>query len=167
LNDACSFNHENHGMIDTPSITTTREQPTAVIHLTIPRADIQKAMGPAHQELFAALNAQGVAPTGAWFSHHFRMDPAVFDFEVGVPVSAPVAPAGRVAPSHRPASRVVRTTYRGGYEGLAAAWGELDAWIKREGLEPSGDLWETYAAGPETGPDSSAWQTELARPLPG
>ena len=152
-------------MIDTPTIATTHERAAAVIRLTIPRAEIQKAMGPAHQELFAALAAQGVTPGGPWFSHHFRMDPAVFDFEIGVPVSAAVTPAGRVAPSRRPASRVARTTYHGGYEGLAAAWGELDAWIRREGLTPKGELWETYAAGPETGPDSSAWRTELERPL--
>ena len=152
-------------MIDTPAITTTREQPTAVIHLTIPRAEIQTAMGPAHQELFSTLASQGVTPAGAWFSHHFRMDPATFDFEVGVPVSAPVAPAGRVASSRLPATRVVRTVYHGGYEGLGGAWGELDAWIKREGLRPTGELWEIYSAGPESGSEPSAWRTELNRPL--
>ena len=152
-------------MIDTPEITTTREQPTAVIRLTIPRAEIQKVMGPAHQELFAALATQGVSPAGPWFSHHFRMDPAVFDFEVGVPVSAPITPAGRVTSSRLPASHVARTTYRGGYEGLGAAWGELGAWIEREGLKPREDLWEIYAAGPETGSDPAAWRTELNRPL--
>jgi effector-binding domain-containing protein len=152
-------------MIDTPAITTTSEQPTAVIHLTIPRAEIQRAMGPAHQELFSTLAAQGVSPTGPWFSRHFRMDPATFDFEVGVPVSAAVTPAGRVTGSRLPAARVVRSVYHGGYEGLGAAWGELDAWVKREGLKPTGELWEIYAAGPESGPDSATWRTELNRPL--
>ena len=152
-------------MIDTPALTTTRAQPTAVIHLAIPRAEIQQAMGPAHQELFSTLAAQGVTPTGPWFSHHFRMDPATFDFEVGVPVSGPVNAAGRVATSQLPATRVARTVYRGGYEGLGAAWGELDAWIRSEGLKPTGELWEIYAAGPESGSDPSAWRTELNRPL--
>ena len=154
-------------MIDTPAITTTREQPTAIIHLTIPRAEIKTAMGPAHQELFSTLAAQGVAPAGPWFSHHFRMDPTTFDFEVGVPVSAPVAPTGRVASSTLPATRVARTVYRGGYEGLGAAWGELDVWIQREGLKPTGELWEVYAAGPESGPEPSGWRTELNRPIAG
>ena len=152
-------------MIDTPAITTTREQPTAVIHLTIPRVEIQAAMGPAHQELFSTLAAQGVTPAGPWFSHHFRMDPATFDFEVGVPVSAPVTPTGRVASSALPATRVARTVYRGSYEGLGAAWGELDAWVRREGLKPAGDLWEIYAAGPESGSEPSGWRTELNRPI--
>ena len=152
-------------MIDTPAITATEAQPTAVIHLTIPRAEIQQAMGPAHQELFAALAAQGVTPLGAWFSHHFRMDPATFDFEVGVPVSAPITPTGRVTNSHLPAARVARTVYHGGYEGLGAAWGELEQWIKGERLESAPELWEIYAAGPESGSNPAGWRTELNRPL--
>jgi effector-binding domain-containing protein len=152
-------------MIDTPAITTTAEQPTAVIHLTIPRSEIQKEMGPAHQELFSTLAAQGIAPTGPWFSHHFRMDPATFDFEVGVPVSAPVKPTGRVASSRLPAARVARTVYRGGYEGLGAAWGEFESWMNGAGLKPAPELWEIYAAGPESGSDPAGWRTELNRPI--
>jgi len=152
-------------MIDTPAVTTTTEQPTAVIHLTIPRSEIQKEMGPAHQELFSTLAAQGITPTGPWFSHHFRMDPATFDFEVGVPVSAPVKPAGRVAGSRLPAARIARTVYRGGYEGLGEAWGEFETWIKGAGLKPAKELWEVYAAGPESGSDPATYRTELNRPL--
>jgi effector-binding domain-containing protein len=152
-------------MIDNPAITNTDVQHTAVIHLTIPRAEIQKVMGPAHQELMGALAAQGVTPASAWFSHHFRMDPATFDFEVGVVVASPITPAGRVKNSKLPAAKVARTVYRGGYEGLAAGWGELDAWIKRERLETTGELWEIYAAGPESGADPAGWRTELNRPL--
>ena len=160
-----AFNLTRTTMIDTPAITTTAEQPTAVIHLTIPRSEIQKVMGPAHQELFTALAAQRITPTGAWFSHHFRMDPATFDFEVGVPVNAPVKPAGRVASSRLPAARVARTVYRGGYEGLGAAWGELESWMKEAGLKAAPELWEIYAAGPESGSDPAGWRTELNRPI--
>jgi len=152
-------------MIDTPTITTTELQPTAVIHLTIPRAEIQQVMGPAHKELFSTLAAQGVKPVGAWFSHHFRMDPATFDFEVGVPVSAPITPAGRVANSKLPAGRLARTVYQGGYEGLGAAWGEFEQWIKGAGLKAAPELWEIYATGPESGSDPAGWRTELNRPL--
>ena len=154
-------------MIDTPAITTTAEQPTAVIHLTIPRSEIQKEMGPAHRELFSALAAQGVTPTGPWFSRHFRMDPATFDFEVGVPVSAPVKPTGRVAGSRLPAAQVARTVYHGGYEGLGAAWGEFESWIRGAGLSASPELWEIYTTGPESAPDSSGYRTELTRPIVG
>jgi hypothetical protein len=78
-------------MLDRPQIVTTETQPAAVIRLTIPRADIQRVMGPAIGEVMGAIAAQGVAPAGPVFSHHFRMDPDVLDFEVGVPVTRPAA----------------------------------------------------------------------------
>ena len=152
-------------MLDKPAIVQTEAQRAAVIHLTIPRNRIQEEMGPGYNELMSALNAQGITPTGPWFSHHLRMDPAVFDFEIGVPVSADVKPTGRVKPGQLPAAKVARATYRGGYEGLGGAWGEFDVWLKKEGLATAGDLWEVYAAGPETGRDSSNYRTELNRPL--
>jgi hypothetical protein len=52
-------------MLDRPQIVQTEAQPTAVIRLTIPRAEIQTVMGPAIAEVMAAVTAQGLAPAGA------------------------------------------------------------------------------------------------------
>jgi hypothetical protein len=87
-------------MLDAPRITATEQQVTAVIRLSVPRAEIRNVMGAGRSELMAALAAQHIKPAGPWFSHHFRMDPAVFDFEIGVPVATPVTPTGRVAPGN-------------------------------------------------------------------
>jgi effector-binding domain-containing protein len=152
-------------MIDTPKVIQIEAQQTALIHLTVPRSEIQNVMGPGLQELQAALGAQGITATGPWFTHHLRMDPKIFDFEICLPVATPVAPIGRVKPGHRAAAKVVRTIYHGGYEGLGSAWGELGEWIKAQGLTPAEDLWECYLAGPESGPDPATWRTELSRPL--
>jgi effector-binding domain-containing protein len=154
-------------MLDAPKIVRTTDQLTAVIHLNVPRAEIQKVMGPGIAELRAVLAAQGIAPSGPWLTHHLRMDPGIFDFEICLPVSAPVAASGRVKPARLPATTVARTVYHGGYEGLAAAWGEFEAWLEANGHKPAPDLWEVYAAGPETGPDPAKWRTELNRPLRG
>ncbi len=154
-------------MLETPQIVQSVAQFTAVIRLTIPRHEIQRVMGPAIGEVFAAVAAQGLTPVGPVFSHHFEMNPDTFDFEVGVPVASPVAPAGRVQPSRLPATRVARTTYRGPYEGLAAAWGEFDARVVADGHTPAANLWECYAAGPESNPDPASWRTELNRPVLG
>ena len=152
-------------MLDEPKIVQTPEQKVAVIHLTIPRNKIQEEMGPGHNELMSTLKAQGITPAGPWFSHHLRMDPAVFDFEIGVPVTAEVKAAGRVKPGTLPAATVARTTYRGGYEGLGSAWGEFEAWLTKNGHATAPDLWEVYSAGPETGNDPSLYRAELNRPI--
>jgi effector-binding domain-containing protein len=152
-------------MIDEPKILETESQKAAVIHLTIPREKIQEEMGPGYNELMSTLKAQGITPTGPWFSHHLRMDPKVFDFEIGVPVAAEVKPAGRVKPGTLPAAKVARTTYRGGYDGLGPAWGEFESWLEKNGHAAAPDLWEVYSAGPETGNDPDLYRTELNRPL--
>lgn len=106
-------------MIDTPEILQTAAQQSAAIRLTSPRSEIQRVIGPGLGELMATLAAQGIAPAGRWFTHHFKMQPGVFDFEICVPVTRPVAASGRVVPSTRPAMTVARTRYHGPYEGLA------------------------------------------------
>ncbi len=152
-------------MIETPRITRTAARLTAALRLTVPRAQIQSVMGPGLSEVVAAVAAQGIPPAGPWLTHHFRMDPDVFDFEICVPVMKPVVAAGRVKPGQWPAMKVARTIYQGPYEGLGAAWGEFDEWIAANGHKPGPDLWECYVAGPESSPDPARWQTELNRPL--
>ncbi|MBK7405991.1 MAG: GyrI-like domain-containing protein [Phycisphaerales bacterium] len=152
-------------MIDPPQILQLDPQPTAVVHITIPRSQIQQVMGPAIGEAIAAARAQGVGPAGHVFAHHFRITPDSFDFEVGIPVRAPIQPSGRVRPGVWPAMRVARTTYRGPYESLGAAWGEFHRWIRDQTLSTTDDIWECYVVGPESGPDPAAWQTHLIHPL--
>ncbi len=152
-------------MLDQPQIVQTATQRTAVIRLTIPRNEIQRVMGPGINELMTAIAAQGIAPVGPVFSHHLRMDPETFDFEIGVPVAAPIAAAGRVGAGQLPAATVARTIYHGSYEGLGAAWGEFNAWITAQGHKPAPNLWECYVAGPESSADPATWRTELNRPL--
>jgi effector-binding domain-containing protein len=154
-------------MIEPPQVTQSAACLTAVIRFTIPRHEIRNVMGPAIGEVMAAVAAQGLAPAGPVFSHHLKMDPNIFDFEVGVAVSRPVTPAGRVKPGTLPAAGVARTIYHGAYEGLGAAWEEFDAWIAANGHTPAPNLWECYVAGPESSPDPAAWRTELNRPLLG
>lgn len=152
-------------MLEQMQIVETEARLSAVIRLTIPRDEIRQVMGPAIAEVLETLAAQRIAPDGPVFTYHFRMDPALFDFEVGFPVTAAVTASGRVTPGRLPATTVARTTYRGPYEGLATAWGEFKAAIAAAGLQPAPALWECYTSGPESGADPARWCTELNQPL--
>src|SRR3954468_23948174 len=154
-------------MLSTPEIVQTRTEQAAVIRLTIPRSDMMKQFGPAVGELMLALAAQGVEPAGAVFAHHLKMSADTFDFELGVKTATPVQPAGRVQPGELPAAKVARTIYSGPYEGLPAAWGEFNSWMKANGHQQAEDLWELYSTGPQSSPDPASWRTELNRPLAG
>lgn len=151
--------------LDTPIVVETAAVSAAVIRLTVPRADLPKVMGPAIADLVAALRAQGIPPSGPLFAHHVRRDDAVFDLEVGFPVGGAVTAVGRVVPGGLPAATVVRATHRGGYEGLAGAWGTLRRWMETHHHVPAADFWEIYAVGPATAPDPADWRTVLAQPL--
>jgi effector-binding domain-containing protein len=152
-------------MLDKPQIVHTSVQRAAIIPLTIPRAEIRNVMGPGIAELMAAVGAQGIGPAGPIFSHHLKIDPGIFDFEIGVPVTGPVIASGRVKSGQLPAATVARTVYHGPYEGLGPAWAEFEAWIAAAGHTSAPDFWECYVAGPESNPDPATWRTELNRPL--
>lgn len=152
-------------MISTPEILQTEAEVAAVIHIKTPRSEMAKVFGPGVDELMAVLAEQGVELAGAVFAHHLKMSPENFDFELGVRVSVPISAAGRVMPGQLPAARVARTTYSGPYEGLSSAWSEFGDWIKANGYEAAGSLWEIYSVGPHSTPDPTGWCTELVRPL--
>ncbi len=152
-------------LIDTPKITETTGQLAAVIHLTIPRSEIGSAIGPCLTEIMAAVKAQGIGTAGPWFTHHLKINPATFDFEICVPVTAPVELAGRVKPAIFPAVSVARTIYSGTYERLGEAWGEFKAWLAANGYSAAPDLFEYYPVGPDSSPNPADWRTELRQPL--
>ena len=154
-------------MIDSPEIVDVPAQKTAMIHLTVPSADIMKVMGPGIQEVRDVLASQGIEPTGPWLTHHLKMPGQSFDFEICLPVDRDVKPQGRVVPGEIRAARTARTVYRGGYESLGSGWGEFMTWIKAQALDTADDLWEVYVTGPESGDDSSKYATQLNRPLKG
>ena len=154
-------------MIDTPQIVQTTDQLTAVIRLTIPRTDIQREIGPGIEELMKVVAEQGIGPAGPWLSHHLRLVPEMFDFEIAVPVLAPVQPTGRVQPGRLPAARAARATHAGHYDHLGTSWSELVAWIEGNGYTPGEDFWEVYRVGPESSQNPDDWRTDLYRPLVG
>jgi effector-binding domain-containing protein len=143
----------------------TEVTPAAVIRLTIPRDQIQQVMSPAISELLEAVTAQGIGPVGPVFSHHFQVNPEFFDFEVGVPISGELHPAGRVVPGALPAAKVMRTIYTGPYEGLGEAWGEFMGQLRAAGHFPAENAWERYLSDPTVVTNPADYQTELNRPL--
>ena len=126
---------------------------------------MQAVMPAGYRELMGVLAAQGVVPAGPWFLHHLSIAPGRFDFEVGVPVAAPIKPLARVANGELPAVTAARTIYHGSYAGLSGGWLELDQWIAAQGRKGQDQLWETYVVDPSKSKDPAAWQTELTRPL--
>ena len=158
-----TINHET--TIDTPQIVTTEPQHYASLYLKVPTAEVRKHMGAGLNEVREVLAAQGVEASGPWFTHHFVMPTDIFDYEICIPVAAPIAAAGRVKPAVWPAMKVVRTVHHGDYSLLGAAWGGFMAWIGEQKLQVAGDLWEVYSIDPSVSADPASWRTEMIKPL--
>lgn len=153
-------------MLEPAHIVETEARPAAIIRITVPRAEIQRIMAPAIKELLDGLAAQGIAPAGPLYSYHLNTDAQTFDFELGIPVDAPVSAAGRIRASQTPAAKVLRAVYRGPYEGLYDAWKEFGHMLAATGhTRAQGGQWESYVTGPESSPDPANWRTELNLPL--
>jgi effector-binding domain-containing protein len=152
-------------MITEPEIVESPAQTIAFIHVTVPRGEIMAAMNAGLEELSAVLKAQAIAPTGPWFSYHFRRPNETFDFRICFPVDAEIKPTGRVEAGQFAAATVARTIYSGNYTGLAAAWGQFLNWIEEHRYNTREDLWERYLVNPDTGAQPEEWRTELNRPL--
>jgi DNA-binding transcriptional MerR regulator len=65
--------------------------------------------------------------------------PAVY-----VPVTRPIAPAGRIRPAVLPAVRVATVLHRGPYGGLGEARRALEAWVGAAGMRSAGPLRVLY-----------------------
>jgi effector-binding domain-containing protein len=148
-------------MISTPETITTTEEATATIHLVIPCQDMGRHMDPAIREIIAAITGQGLRITGPMFCHHHRRPTDSFDFEIGFPVSGPVREDGRVRNTRLPAVQVVRAVYEGPYDGLGEAWGELQGWVRAQGIPGTGRFIERYLNNPDEVQDPNAYRTEL------
>jgi effector-binding domain-containing protein len=142
-----------------------RRKKIAFIAITVARSRVREVMHPGLMELRAAVSAQNVDVTGPWFTHHLRAPGESFDFEICLPVAAPVAPSGRMQFREWPGMAVAQTCYHGGFEGLGAAWGSFMKQAAAASHATSEDFWERYLVGPETSPDAAAWRTELNRRL--
>lgn len=152
-------------MLSPLTVVHTDAQPAAVIHITCASEEIQNVMGSAIAEVIAVARSQGIGPKGPVFTHHFDMQPGIFNFEVGVPVSSPVRPVARVKAGELPAAKVARTVYTGPYENLGSAWDTFTDQVDAAGHQRASNLWESYLTGPSAVSDDSLFQTELNRPI--
>lgn len=152
-------------MILSPQLATTPQGPVAFIHLEIAKHEIQHAMGPGIQEIFAAVKAQDLEVAGSWFTIHYRISPDAWDFDICVPLKTAVAPLGRVQSKLLEPAQAATASYVGPYENLHQAWPQLRQWMAEQKLERASWLCEVYETGPESGLPATQWKTQLYQPI--
>jgi effector-binding domain-containing protein len=115
--------------------------PTAVVAQQTTWEEFPALWGRLLDEVYTFLRDGGATQEG----HNvmlYRDD--VPNVEVGVQVTGPFTPAGRVVPSVLPAGRVATTIHRGSYDHLNAGHRAVLAWCDAHGHELTGTRWEIY-----------------------
>jgi effector-binding domain-containing protein len=128
-----SMNNEVH-------LETVAACPTAVIGQATTWAEFPRLWRRLLDEVYAGLRESGAA-LGCNVML-YRDD--VPNVEVGVQVTGPFRPSGRIISSALPAGRVATTSHHGPYDGLDAAHRAVLAWCGTHGHRLSGTRWEIY-----------------------
>jgi hypothetical protein len=179
------------GAVGEPRLVVVEPVVTAVVRGVVPMAGLRDFFDSSFRALGGTLARQQVAVLGPAFGLYHRPPGETVDLEVGFPTDravrtdgpevsvesqeperpdesqrpedrgAPERPRGKVAVSALPAARVARTVHHGSFDGLAASWESLFAWVRAQGLTPGPVMWEVYVTEPtpEMSPDDL--RTEL------
>ncbi|MFJ4104437.1 MerR family transcriptional regulator [Amycolatopsis japonica] len=140
-------------------------QQIARLSIRTPLNGLAELIGPAYTRLFAALDAQGIRPSGPPGTRYLAADPDELTVELFVPVDGPVRDDGDIGAAELPGGLLVATIHEGRYEDVETAYRSLGRWIAERDRVPAGPAEELYlvAPGPSVAPE--AYRTEIAWPV--
>ncbi|MFR9749636.1 DUF302 domain-containing protein [Nocardia sp. 004] len=121
------------------------------------------------QELTRIAQHAGLTASGAPTITFNRELPA--DEVISVDFGVPVEPAPNLGPSSgaqvvvMPGTLVARTSHRGSYRDLGAAYLALREWLREAGYQPIGPPTEAYLIGPDEVSDPDRLLTEIRVPV--
>ena len=134
------------------TVRTVDPTPTAVVAAATTWAAFPKAWGPMLDEVWRFL--RDAAPPGPHEQGHNVMlyKDDVPNVEVGVQVSGPFEPVGRVVPGWLPGGLVATATHTGPIAEIGATHDAVCAWSEANGYQLAGPRWEIYGdPNPSTG----------------
>lgn len=155
------------GAVMAYEITTTYYEPVDVIALTLNTSpeSISADAGPAYHRIYDALNRAGVKPAAPPRLAYLAMDGDAWTIEVSVPVAGLTEPPEGTTLRRFEGCRAATTTHIGPYDELGMVYREMEVWIGRQGLTPSGPPFDVYPNDPAVVKDPAKFETELVWPV--
>jgi effector-binding domain-containing protein len=126
--------------------------------------ELPRLFGAALGQVGAYLAGLGENPAGPPFAAYHNADMNDLDVEIGFPVSKALPGQGEIQPGVIPGGPAARCMYTGPYDGVAAAYRQLQTWIGEKGCTATGVSYEMYLNDPATTPPM-ALQTLILMPL--
>jgi len=115
--------------------------------------DFDSDLAAAYREIMAFIAQNEVQMAGQPMAITRIRDGRGYEVEAAIPiVPKDVLPNGRVLIRRSPAGRALRVVHHGPYEGLAAEYEKLAAWVVAHGLSEGHVSWEQYISDPTETP---------------
>jgi effector-binding domain-containing protein len=140
-------------------------QPVVAVRVSVPVEAIPTVMGEIFDELFAYVGRAGLIPAGMPYARYHSFGAEEVDMEVGAPLATPAQGEGRVVSGELPGGPVAATLHVGPYDGIAAAYDAIAAWMHERGSDPAGAPWEAYCTDPSEVADPAEYRTEVFWPI--
>jgi effector-binding domain-containing protein len=134
-------------------------------HCTCTQSELKDTLGAAFAALYTRIAESGVATAGPPFVvYNESSRPGVsWDIDVCAPTVEAISPTADISYKGFPSERVVELFHVGPYETLAAAYEEIDHFVKENGLVRNGPPREIYLSEPEVPPEQI--QTLIEQPI--
>ena len=114
--------------------------------------NLPQAIGSSYQKIGALMGEYGEQPADIPYVAYYNMDMQDLDVEIGFIVGRKLEGRGDVKPVVYPAVAVATTMHKGSYESLGSTYEALNAWIKEQGDETTGVVFEYYLKSPQEVP---------------
>ncbi len=129
--------------------------------------EMGQQLGQMYGMIFGETGKQQLEIAGPAFVHYLDYDEATgfSNFLAGVPVNKKGKDAGDVMAKSYPGMKAVQALHSGPYEKFIISYGELDTYIKENGIEVTGEALEFYKVGMQDDPDPANWRTVIVFPV--
>jgi len=134
-------------------VITTAEQPSAAIRERVRHEDIAPTIGRAYGELGEFIARRGLRVVGPPFVYYHSWAGEDTDLECGFPLKEPFEGEGRIRPFTLPSVRAATGVHVGPYRRLMETYAAMEKWMRSQGYEPAGRMWERYLNEPGKVPD--------------
>lgn len=141
------------------------EQPVVSIRTMVDEQDVSRQLGILYSEIVAHVTRAKLTPTAPPFARMHSIEGGKIDLEAGMAVKGETKGEGRVKASRLPGGKVATTWHVGPYHDLPKTCALLEKWMKDQGHESAGGLWEVYWTDPGIEPDPTKWRTQVLWPI--
>lgn len=149
------------------SIVNVPSMNTMVATTSGSMATVKSRFDSLFSRVIKAISDQSLQITGPPFSYYFDLDheTQMVTIYCGVPIKYHGEAQGIVRAVSFPSFKAVKAIHTGPYEELPESYQKMMAYIRKNNLKPTLEVWQFYLTDPKIEPIMTSWKTEIYMPI--